>query len=104
MNKRFWLIVAILIFIPTAVLFLLSWWVRPLLPSPWNNALIILGVVIAAVLAGLSGITDTLHLAERLLSRKKPPEEADRGRTVQVTGQADLVIAGDENVVLILQQ
>ena len=104
MNKRIWLIVAILILIPTAVLFLLSWWVQPLLPSPWNNALIILGVVIAAVLAGLSGITDTLHLAERLLSRKKPPEEADRGRTVQVTGQADLVIAGDENVVLILQQ
>jgi len=72
MNKRTFLIAALLIGVPTVILLLLSWLVQPLLPAPWNNILILLGIVLAAVLAALSGIADTVQLA-KLLGKEEDP-------------------------------
>ncbi|RMF43778.1 MAG: NACHT domain-containing protein, partial [Deltaproteobacteria bacterium] len=110
MKKRTWLIAAFLVLIPTLFLFWLSWEVQPALPAPWNNALIILGLVVAGVLAALSGIADTLQIAERLGGRQAADRDGEEAvpqvgeRGIHVGGAADVVISGDDNVVLVLQQ
>ena len=47
------MVIAVLILVPTLVLFLVSYFVQPVLPPPWNSVLILLGVVVAAVFGGL---------------------------------------------------
>lgn len=64
-NRKFlWVVLAILI--PGIIIFSISFFIQPYLPSPWNAVLILCGVVIAAVLAGLSGLNDTVQLIDRL--------------------------------------
>ncbi|GAB4163709.1 MAG: hypothetical protein Fur0021_39060 [Candidatus Promineifilaceae bacterium] len=106
MKKRTWLIAALLLFVPTVVLLLLTLAVQPLLPAPWNSTLIVLGVVVAAVLAALSGVMDTLYLADRLSGKKEsealPPVGVEsmtvfreRAQAIQNTGS---LMTGDVNV------
>ncbi len=108
MKKQTKRVVALLIFIPTLILFLISIFVQPLLPAPWNNVLIIFGVVVAAVLAALSGINDTIQLAEKLSG-----EEPEQPHQVQkVKGKAQAIQAqeittlhtGDLNINLVTQE
>ena len=68
-NRKLLLITALLVFILTAILFLVSYFVQPLLPAGWNNALILAGIALAAVLAALSGANDALQLLDRLFGR-----------------------------------
>lgn len=105
MNKRTLGIMALLIGVPTVLLLLLTLLVQPLLPAPWNNTLIVLGVVVAAVLAGLSGLTDTLALAEKLSGREDIEREqvkaTGEGAQAFRTGDVDKLIAGDVTVNLL---
>jgi hypothetical protein len=94
MNKRTLLLVALLIGIPSLVLLLISVLIQPLLPAPWNNILFLLGVVVAAVLAAISGITDGVHLVEWLLGRRKPKPEnqGNQAQQVSVSSQQGVAI------------
>ncbi len=64
---------ALIIIIPSALLFSISWFVPSLLPQPWRNALFLLGVVVPAVLAALSAFNDGLQLLDRLFDRTPDP-------------------------------
>ena len=61
MSRRTLLIVAALVAVLTILLFLVSWFVQPLLPAPWNNVLILLGGVVTAVFVVLSGLADAFR-------------------------------------------
>lgn len=98
-KKRTFLLAAGLIVVPTLMLFLVTFFVQPLLPAPWNNALILLGVIVAAVLAALSGITDTISLAEKLRGETDTPADEP---SIQAERVATLV-AGDVNVNLLTE-
>jgi formylglycine-generating enzyme required for sulfatase activity len=103
MTRRTLYLAALLIIIPTIILFLISWQAQPLLPAPWNNALILLGIVLAAVLAGLSGIADTVQLARWISG---PEETAATGPTNQSIAvnlrQGDITIIGDQAAAALL--
>ena len=101
MKKKTLIIIAILIIVPTAVLFLISLFVQPLLPQPWNSALILLGVVLAAVLAGLSGVDKAIQIADRI----DPPEEAvvKETKTVAESSSGGLSVIADESIVVVTQ-
>ncbi|MBK8128870.1 MAG: SUMF1/EgtB/PvdO family nonheme iron enzyme [bacterium] len=67
------------------------------MPAPWNNALILFGAVIAAVLAALSGITDTVQLA-KMLGEKEDASSAIVGEQSNVRVNAvmgDVTIIGE---------
>ena len=70
MRKRIFFITAIIIFVLTSILILVTLLVQPALSPPWNNLLILFGVALAAALAALSGITDTWNWVERLIGGK----------------------------------
>ncbi|MCP4425120.1 MAG: hypothetical protein GY803_11545, partial [Chloroflexi bacterium] len=94
MNKRTAIIVALLIFIPTVLLFLVSWLLQPLLPAPWNNILILLGIVVAGVLAAISGVNDTVQLVDRLDGEKEDASEASSVKHVEGTDNSGAISAG----------
>ena len=110
MSRKSLLIAAGLIIVPVILLFLVSYFIQPLLPAPWNNVLILLGVVVAAVLATLSAITDTLSLAEKLSGAES--EGAGDQSTIALGDKAkairsdktELLVAGDVNVNLLSQE
>ena len=77
MNRRQILIIAVLILVPTLILFLVSYFVQPVLPPPWNNALILLGIVVGAVLTGLAAFKDILELVDRLTGRSPSQPSID---------------------------
>jgi formylglycine-generating enzyme required for sulfatase activity len=101
MKKRTLILIALLIFIPTLLLFLVTVLVQPLLPQPWNSALILLGVVLAAVLAGLSGVHKAIQIAY-LIDR---PEEAveKEPKNVAEASSGGVSIIADGNVMLVTQ-
>lgn len=90
MNRRQILIIAVLIFVPTLILFLVSYFVQPVLPPPWNNVLILLGVVLGATLAALSAFNDIVQLVDRFTGRspsQSPPNPQPAPTNVQQTGR-----------------
>lgn len=111
-TRRLLLTVAIVIFILTAILFLVSYFVQPLLPAGWNNALVLAGVVLAAVLAALSGLNDAIQLIDRLLGRENhnPLASTTSGATVieergnQTGDVTGILITGDGNRITVLSQ
>jgi formylglycine-generating enzyme required for sulfatase activity/energy-coupling factor transporter ATP-binding protein EcfA2 len=77
MKKETLLIIAAgLIFAAALLLFLVSWFVQPALSAPWNSVLVVAGLVVAAVLAAMSGIADTLQIVERLWGKKEGEQAA----------------------------
>jgi uncharacterized protein YjbI with pentapeptide repeats len=91
-------LVALLIIVPTIILFLVSWLAQPLLSAPWNNALILLGIVLAAVLASLSGIADTVQLANWMTGKDEasaapPADHSDLFNTWQKDRETDVKLA-----------
>lgn len=107
-KKRTWLIAAGLIFVPTLMLLILTLAVQPLLPAPWNNALIVFGIVFAAVLAGLSGVLDTLVLAGKLSGEGEAPGVVESvvatGTGAQAIQNTGSLIMGEVNVNLLTQE
>ena len=77
MNRRQLLIIAVLILVPTLILFLVSYFLQPVLPPPWNNLLILLGIVVGAILAALSAFNDIFQLVDRLTGRSPSQPSID---------------------------
>ena len=94
MNKRIILIVALLLLALAAPLYLISWLSPQYLPAPFNNSLVLLGVVIMAVFTILANLKDTIELVERYIL----------GRSSAGGGSGVTVVQGNQSVTNIITQ